>query len=362
MPQGRYSCRIKVFAIPWLLVATFVAGCTPQPLTPTDSKMSPGFERSDVGVLMSPGALIEQEHLDRVERIRREARVMDVASPTVDQQLILPRHLFGTDRDLPVIRVAWGERAFFATDEDHILPDSGPILSMLANVLKADLPDTHLLVVGHTDARGLEEYNEDLSLRRAEHVSERLIDLGVRHEQIDFIGMGELQPIATNMNSEGMARNRRVEFFLGAYSDITLEAVSRVPFKPEDRELKPTPTERSRAPKYRDEGRSVKDEEKVKKVDEVSREVKVNVYSPKERAVLDNEKTRSAPSDLEDKTLTPQESDRGQVREAPRHVRETPRQVREAPRQVTIGGNERIIDAPAIVYREPAIGERRSGF
>ena len=68
-------------------------------------------------------------------------------------------------------------------------------------------------IIGYTDARGASSYNKRLSLRRAEIVSSKLIELGLSKDRIlDIIGRGESNPIKTNDTEEGREGNRRVEF------------------------------------------------------------------------------------------------------------------------------------------------------
>lgn len=305
-----------------VLLAITLSGCKTGSVLPgvQPQTSQPATPPSAGGIIMSHGALIEQEHFDRIQRIRRLADKHDIPPPSVDQQLFLHKELFGTDRDIPVIRIAWSDRAFFDTDRDIPRTDSESILAMLAKAVRNDLPDTHLLVVGHTDARGPAAYNEDLSLRRAENVTDRLIALGITSHQVTYMGMGEIQPIASNMTSSGMAKNRRVEFFLGAYSEVTTEAVSRVPFDPEDRRL-PQVERKQGTPSAANEERSV------------------SVYSGQRK---------------------PETS--GTQRTADSSGNERQAETRQVAREVTIGGRERTIDMPAIVYREPAIGSRTSGF
>ena len=71
-------------------------------------------------------------------------------------------------------------------------------------------------VVGHTDSTGPEEYNEQLSLRRATSVKNHMVEQGVDAGIIDVSGKGETMPIADNGTREGRAQNRRVEINVGA--------------------------------------------------------------------------------------------------------------------------------------------------
>ena len=65
---------------------------------------------------------------------------------------------------------------------------------------------------GYTDSKGTKEYNKELSLRRAESLEEKLIELGLSPEKIiETKGNGDNNPIASNDTEEGRAANRRIE-------------------------------------------------------------------------------------------------------------------------------------------------------
>ena len=83
-------------------------------------------------------------------------------------------------------------------------------IQKLATILNK-YPDTEILVEGHTDSTGPEEHNMDLSIRRAQSVSNYLASLQVLQTRIHTNGYGESQPIATNETAEGRQLNRRVE-------------------------------------------------------------------------------------------------------------------------------------------------------
>lgn len=72
-------------------------------------------------------------------------------------------------------------------------------------------PESTINVIGHTDSDGTALFNQDLSARRAQAVSSVLIQSGVSPNRIRSIGRGEDAPIATNLNSDGKRKNRRVE-------------------------------------------------------------------------------------------------------------------------------------------------------
>jgi outer membrane protein OmpA-like peptidoglycan-associated protein len=104
------------------------------------------------------------------------------------------------------------EQVYFETAKAKIRKESHDILNEVATVLK-DNPQIELLrVEGHTDNRGSESYNQDLSQRRAESVRLYLIKQGVSDERLAAVGYGEAEPIADNETEEGRSKNRRVDF------------------------------------------------------------------------------------------------------------------------------------------------------
>ncbi len=71
-----------------------------------------------------------------------------------------------------------------------------------------------VLIEGHTDDIGKEEYNLELSERRAKSVNDYLLSRGIRVDRLKYVGMGETVPLYPNDNDEHRRRNRRVEFML----------------------------------------------------------------------------------------------------------------------------------------------------
>lgn len=98
----------------------------------------------------------------------------------------------------------------FDTDKAIIKPVSYPELDDVVKVFEAN-PGLRVEVDGHTDSRGSDAHNLDLSQRRAAAVREYLIGHGIAPERLESRGFGESKPIADNDTPEGMALNRRVE-------------------------------------------------------------------------------------------------------------------------------------------------------
>ncbi|MGI8513954.1 MAG: OmpA family protein, partial [Acidimicrobiia bacterium] len=67
---------------------------------------------------------------------------------------------------------------------------------------------------GHTDDQGPEDFNRDLSLRRAQAVLDYMVAAGLPAANLSPEGFGESRPIADNGTEEGRAKNRRIEFTL----------------------------------------------------------------------------------------------------------------------------------------------------
>ena len=77
--------------------------------------------------------------------------------------------------------------------------------------LMMENPELRMEVQGHTDSQGSDEYNQDLSQRRAETVVAYLNLFGIAEDRLEAKGYGELEPVDTNDTEEGRAKNRRVE-------------------------------------------------------------------------------------------------------------------------------------------------------
>jgi outer membrane protein OmpA-like peptidoglycan-associated protein len=100
----------------------------------------------------------------------------------------------------------------FDFDRADIRPDSAPVLDEAARIIVEMRSEIEQLVVeGHTDSLGTDEYNLALSIRRAEAVYRHLVNQGVPPEIMRIEGYGESQPVADNAREEGRAQNRRVE-------------------------------------------------------------------------------------------------------------------------------------------------------
>jgi len=98
----------------------------------------------------------------------------------------------------------------FANDSAEIPTSAYTLLDNYAAFLKRNT-NYSAKIVGYTDSIGSASYNQKLSERRANAVMNALIERGVDPKQLSAIGMGELNPVASNDTPEGRAKNRRIE-------------------------------------------------------------------------------------------------------------------------------------------------------
>lgn len=105
------------------------------------------------------------------------------------------------------------EEVLFATDSAVLRPGAVDKLRALSDYLR-DEPGVRVAIDGHTDSRGTEAHNQQLSERRAAAVRDAFDQLGLTRARFSVQGFGEGRPVATNVTPAGMRQNRRVEITL----------------------------------------------------------------------------------------------------------------------------------------------------
>jgi len=108
------------------------------------------------------------------------------------------------------VKVTYAAETFFDFDKSVIKPEAKAKLDDLAAKVKGINLEV-IIAVGHADSIGTDEYNQKLSVRRAEAVKAYLAGKGIDKNRLYTEGKGEKQPVADNRTSEGRAKNRRVE-------------------------------------------------------------------------------------------------------------------------------------------------------
>jgi outer membrane protein OmpA-like peptidoglycan-associated protein len=120
------------------------------------------------------------------------------------------------------IAVTFPSGLLFDFDSAEVRSDAAANLSRLAGYLK-DYDDSNLLIAGHTDDVGSEDYNQALSERRAESAANFLTAHGV-DRSIATKGLGERESIASNETEAGRHQNRRIEIAIYASPELQEEA------------------------------------------------------------------------------------------------------------------------------------------
>lgn len=108
------------------------------------------------------------------------------------------------------IKITFDSGLLFDVNKAELKAASKTNLTNLAGILNK-YPDTNILLEGHTDSTGSEEWNLELSKLRAQSVENYLAGQKVMESRFTDMGYGESQPIASNDTAEGRAANRRVE-------------------------------------------------------------------------------------------------------------------------------------------------------
>lgn len=113
------------------------------------------------------------------------------------------------------IKITFDSGLLFTTGSSTLTPASQSNIKNLSTILNK-YPDTNILVEGHTDAVGGEEYNQKLSENRAKAVANQAKSFGVAPTRFSVMGYGKSQPVADNATEEGRTQNRRVEIAIFA--------------------------------------------------------------------------------------------------------------------------------------------------
>lgn len=106
-----------------------------------------------------------------------------------------------------------GNTVYFEYDRSRIRSEERAKLAAVAEVLKG-APDNKLLIEGHCDERGTEEYNRALGERRALAAREYLNSLGIKGERVRTVSYGEDRPSVDGHDESAWSKNRRAEFIL----------------------------------------------------------------------------------------------------------------------------------------------------
>lgn len=148
-----------------------------------------------------------------------ESGLIDLSQEEAETPLTLsPIQAHSTERVVEERESIVLKNIYFHFDSDTLRTISYPEIERLADLLRQET-DLKVRIEGHTDSRGDESYNQQLSEQRAKRVADYLMFLGIEEKRVFYIGFGEGKPIASNQTDAGRALNRRVAFSLKAMTD-----------------------------------------------------------------------------------------------------------------------------------------------
>lgn len=167
---------------------------TRPPERPGQPQIGPGERIQGEGVVTAP---IEQPGGQQ----QGAGKPIELAPPEMFEGMLMDTNYFKA------------QTVYFDFDSSFVKLNERPKAEMVARVLKK-LTDAKLLIDGHCDERGTEEYNRALGERRALALREYLVELGIDPNRIRTRSWGEDRPVDPRHNEEAWAKNRRGEFIL----------------------------------------------------------------------------------------------------------------------------------------------------
>jgi len=205
-----------------LAASLLIGGCatyTGQTNDPNDPNRTRNGALIGAAVGAVAGILSGDDALERRQRALVGAGVGAIAGGAIGayqdrQEAELRRRTAGTGievtRDGDVIKLNLPDAVTFDFNSSALKPQFYPALDQVAGTM-AEYNQTVVEVSGHTDSVGTDAYNQTLSEKRAESVTNYLVGKGLMRQRFEVVGMGERYPIASNDTDAGRAQNRRVE-------------------------------------------------------------------------------------------------------------------------------------------------------
>jgi len=181
--------------------------------------------RMEAGMAMSEAEkarMAAAAEAERAARAKREAeRALSAAEEEAAKAARAKAEAEELMRELSELKAQQTERGIvltigdvlFSTGKADLSPDANRSVDKLAAFLKK-YPKRDVLIEGHTDSVGGDDYNLVLSRKRADSVKYRLMGDGIQEGRITTVGYGKKFPVASNDTKAGKAQNRRVEVII----------------------------------------------------------------------------------------------------------------------------------------------------
>lgn len=146
-------------------------------------------------------------------QVKEQPKVEPVAPPVVkepvlsEEELYLQKSLEQINREKPLATI------YFDYDKSVIRDDAKPVLEVNTNWLMK-FKTIKILIEGHCDERGTEEYNLALGEKRAKATMDYLANLGIGADRMKVISYGKSQPVDPGHNEGAWQKNRRAQFLV----------------------------------------------------------------------------------------------------------------------------------------------------
>lgn len=164
------------------------------------------------GFMLSCAKKVEETPPPPPPQVKEQPEVEKVEEPTppkepelTEEEIFMRKSLEEINREVPL------QMIHFDFDRYFIRDDAKPVLEKNASWLKK-WDSVQVLIEGHCDERGTEEYNLALGEKRAKSTFDYLVSLGVSSDRIKTISYGKSQPLDTGHNETAWAKNRRSQF------------------------------------------------------------------------------------------------------------------------------------------------------
>jgi len=169
-------------------------------------------EKARAAALADQQAAIEQKQAAEAdaERARQAAAKAEAEKADLRAQLLNQLNSILQTRDSARGLIVNMSDVLFDTGSATLKPGAREKLAKISGIVLAH-PGLTLQIEGHTDSVGSDDFNQQLSERRADSVRDFLAEQGVQPSAMTAKGFGKTQPVASNDNAEGRQRNRRVE-------------------------------------------------------------------------------------------------------------------------------------------------------
>jgi len=171
---------------------------------------------ADAAFQVTQGNLLEankQDLEETADKLSAEQRARVAAEKETAEALAALAKLAAVKEEERGLVITLSGSVLFRSAEATLMPGAQTRLDQVAKALIASR-NRNVVVEGFTDSQGSDQYNLDLSQRRADAVRSYLVQQGYDAARIRAQGIGEGRPIADNVSAEGRANNRRVEIIL----------------------------------------------------------------------------------------------------------------------------------------------------